>query len=300
MTPRSPISESQHIYAPFRGIGSLIVGGLFLTLADSAAKWLTTDTPTGEIIFGRGVSTLACVLILIARASPGVLRINNNREMWGRAVVAAAFTFFLIASLRELPIAEVITILFASPLILAAMAPFLLGETVGRVRWIALSIAFLGVLVMMRPGAETLVWVALIPLAASVTSAFRDILTRRVAATDTSLAIQFYTTLAMIVFGGVTAGFGWRALLWPDIGLLAVCGVFQFIGQYFFIDAFRYASVSMLAPFRYAMLVWALIAGFLIWGDVPDLWAIAGMLLIVGSGLFVIYCDPETRAARVT
>ena len=97
----------------------------------------------------------------------------------------------------------------------------------------------------------------------------------------------------------MTAGFGWRALLWPDIGLLAVCGVFQFIGQYFFIDAFRYASVSMLAPFRYAMLVWALIAGCVIWGDVPDLWAIAGMLLIVGSGLFVIYCDPEPRAPRV-
>ena len=183
-------------------------------MADAAAKWLTVDTPTGEIIFGRGIATLLCILVLIARAGPRVLRPNNARGIFERAAVAVLFTFFLMASLRELPIAEVIAILYASPLILAAIAPSLLRETVGLHRWIALFIAFAGVLVMMRPGAETLRWVALLPLAAAFIGAFRDVLTRRVAGTETSLAIQFYTTLAMIVFGGVTIVFGWRALPW--------------------------------------------------------------------------------------
>ena len=265
-------------------------------MADAAAKWLTVDTPTGEIIFGRGIATLLCILVLIARAGPRVLRPNNARGIFERAAVAVLFTFFLMASLRELPIAEVIAILYASPLILAAIAPSLLRETVGLHRWIALFIAFAGVLVMMRPGAETLRWVALLPLAAAFIGAFRDVLTRRVAGTETSLAIQFYTTLAMIVFGGVTIVFGWRALPWGDVALLTLCGVFQFVGQYFFIDAFRYAGATILAPFKYSMLVWALIVGFVIWGDIPDAWAIVGTLLIAGSGLYVIYRDPTSRA----
>ena len=211
-----------------------------------------------------------------------------------RAAVAVVFTFFLMASLRELPIAEVIAILYASPLILAAIAPTMLRETVGRHRWIALLI------VMMRPGAESLRWVALLPLAAASVSAFRDVLTRRVAGTETSVAIQFYTTLAMILFGGATVVFGWRALPWSDGGLLALCGVFQFVGQYLFIDAFRYAGATLLAPFRYAMLVWALVVGFAIWGDIPDAWAIVGTLLIAGSGLYVIYGVPASGGDEKT
>lgn len=148
---------------------------------------------------------------------------------------------------------------------------------------------------MMRPGAESLRWVALLPLAAALLSAFRDVLTRRVAAFETSLSIQFYTTLAMIVFGGATFVFGWRALSWSDVGLLAICGVFQFIGQYLFIDAFRYAGATMLAPFKYSLLVWGLIVGFAVWGDIPDIWAICGTALIAGSGLYVIYKDPASR-----
>ena len=277
-----------------RGIAFLVLGGLFLTMADAVAKWLTADTPTGEIIFGRGVSTLLCIAILVIRAGPRSLRPNDPLGIFQRAAVAVVFTFFLMASLRELPIAEVIAILYASPLILAAIAPSMLRETVGRHRWIALLIAFAGVIVMMRPGAESLRWVALLPLAAASVSAFRDVLTRRVAGTETSVAIQFYTTLAMILFGGATVAFGWRALPWSDIGLLALCGVFQFVGQYLFIDAFRYAGATLLAPFRYAMLVWALVVGFAIWGDIPDAWAIVGTLLVAGSGLYVIYRVPAS------
>jgi drug/metabolite transporter (DMT)-like permease len=296
----SRLAQTQYVYAPLRGITFLILGGLFLTLADTVAKWLTVDTPTGEIIFGRGVSTLPCILFLVIRAGPRSLQLNNPRGTLERAAVAVVFTFFLMASLRELPIAEVIAILYASPLILAAIAPTMLRETVGMHRWIAILIAFAGVLVMMRPGAEGLYWVALLPLAAAGTSAFRDVLTRRVAGTETSLAIQFYTTLAMIIFGGVTVVFGWRVLPWSDVGLLALCGVLQFVGQYFFIDAFRYASATTLAPFRYAMLVWALIVGFIVWGDVPDAWAIVGTLLIAGGGLYAIYRVPASGDGGAT
>ena len=294
-TSGSRLTDAHHVHAPLRGILFLVAGGLFLTIGDAAAKWLTVDTPTGEIIFGRGVSTLLCVLVLVVRTGPRALRPNNRRGVFERSAVAVVFTFFLMASLRELPIAEVIAILYASPLILAAIAPTMLRETVGAHRWFALCVAFAGVLIMMRPGAESLRWVALIPLAAAFIGAFRDVLTRRVAASETSVAIQFYTTLGMVMFGGATYFFGWRALPWEDVGLLAVCGVFQFIGQYLFIDAFRYAGATVLAPFKYSMLVWALLVGFVVWGDIPDAWAILGTLLIAGSGLYVIYRDPAAR-----
>ena len=300
MAGGSRLAETHYAPAPLRGIAFLVLGGLFRTMADAVAKWLTADTPTGEIIFGRGVSTLLCIAVLVVRAGPRSLRPNDPRGIFQRAEVAVVFTFFLMASLRELPIAEVIAILYASPLILAAIAPTMLRETVGRHRWIALLIAFAGVIVMMRPGAESLRWVALLPLAAASVSAFRDVLTRRVAGTETSVAIQFYTTLAMILFGGATVVFGWRALPWSDVGLLALCGVFQFVGQYLFIDAFRYAGATLLAPFRYAMLVWALVVGFAIWGDIPDAWAIVGTLLIAGSGLYVIYGVPASGGDEKT
>ncbi|MSP51358.1 MAG: DMT family transporter [Alphaproteobacteria bacterium] len=282
--------QSRSVDAPLKGVVYLAVGGLFLTLGDAVVKWLSTSIPPGEILFGRNTVTLVLTLAVAWRSSQplAALRTQNLRDQIARGLSAAAFSFVMVEALRRLPLAEVYTFLFSAPILLALLAPRMLGEHVGTDRWLAISVGFVGVLTMLRPGVDGLHWATLLALACAVLSALRDILNRRIVATDTSLAIQLYTNLSIVVISAATFPFGWKAIDLADATLLVLCGLIQFVGQYFFIDAFRYATTTLLAPFKYILLVWALATGFAVWGDVPDGWSLAGTLLIVGSGLFIV------------
>lgn len=282
--------QSRSVDAPLKGVVYLSVGGLFLTLGDAVVKWLSTSIPPGEILFGRNTVTLVLTLAVAWRSSQplAALRTQNLRDQIARGLSAAAFSFVMVEALRRLPLAEVYTFLFSAPILLALLAPRMLGEHVGTDRWLAISVGFVGVLAMLRPGVDGLHWATLLALACAVLSALRDILNRRIVATDTSLAIQLYTNLSIVVISAATFPFGWKAIDLADATLLVLCGLIQFVGQYFFIDAFRYATTTLLAPFKYILLVWALATGFAVWGDVPDGWSLAGTLLIVGSGLFIV------------
>ena len=287
-----------HTDSPVRGIVLMLAGLLVLTLNDATAKWLTSDYPVPQIISLRGVFILLPLAVLLYwRGGLGAFRPTRIRNHVLRSLCFVGSTFSIITALSLMPLADAIAFTFTGPLIVAALAPFILGEKVGWRRWSAIIVGFLGVIVMARPTPDAFQWAAVIALGAAFWGALRDMVTRRISAEESSDLILFYSTLAVMSVGGLAAFFfPWRMPDGEDLALFALLGVLNGGAHYMMIEAHRWAEASVIAPFRYTALVWALVLGFLIWGDVPDAWLLAGSTLVVGSGLYILH--RETRARR--
>jgi drug/metabolite transporter (DMT)-like permease len=279
-----------------RGILSMIVGGGSLTMSDAATKWLTASLPIGEILFVRAlVVTIAIGLIMWRSGSFAGLRIGRFRNIGTRSVLAVCSTFLIVASLARLPLNEVIAILFVGPLFVAVLATPLLGERVSVHRWLAVLIGFTGMLIMVRPGTAGFQLVALLPVVAALVAATRDIVTRRISTAETSIAILFYSMVALTLVGLATAPFGWRPMDGGELAIVILAGLMFGIGHYFVIEGYRYAEASVVSPYRYTNLIWAALLGFVLWGEIPSIWVLAGTPLVVGSGLYILLHERSRR-----
>ena len=260
-----------------RGIVLMTAGCLLLTVNDSIMKWLTGDYPPGEAIFVRGLFVAIPVALLAYRAGGlRALRVTNLPGQLLRAVTLVASVFLFITSLRYLPLADAIALTFAGPLILTAAAPWALGERVGWRLRCAVVAGFAGVLIMLAPGREGVRWAAFLPLGAAFFEAARDIVTRRLVATESSISLTAYSTALVTVCALATAGHGWRPPSAGDAGLLALAGCCMGAALFLMTEAFRYAKATLVAPFRYSSVLWAMIIGVIVFGDWPSPAMLAG------------------------
>ena len=182
--------------ASTKGILCMVAGGALITVNDAILKWLSDTYPVGEVMFVRGLFVSIPIVFLVWRAG-GIrsLVIFSWRGHLLRAALVVTGTFLFINGLFFLPLADAIAITFTGPIFVTALAPLLLGEHVGWRRWSAVLVGFCGVLIMVRPTGEAAQWAALFPLAASLTGALRDIVTRRLAFRERSVALLFYPAL---------------------------------------------------------------------------------------------------------
>ncbi len=275
--------------APGRGIAFMLLGGALLTTNDAVLKWLTGDFPVGQIMFMRGIFVFLPVSLLVWRSGgPGVLRINSLRNHSLRASFLVASTFLFITGLGYLPLADAIAITFAGPLFITVLAPLLLGEHVGWRRWMAVLIGFTGVLVMVRPTGDVVQWAGLFPLGASLMGALRDVTTRKLSTSETSLSMLCFSTGVVVLVGAATVPFGWAPMTAKDVGLMALSGFLVGSAHFLLIECFRLAEAALVAPFKYFNMVWAALFGFLIWGHVPDTWTVTGAVFVIASVLYIM------------
>lgn len=274
----------------------MIGAGLFLTLNDAVLKWLTGDYPVGQIMFLRGLFVFLPITFLVWHAG-GVrsLRVTRIEPHLLRGALMVAGTFLFINGLRHLPFADAISITFAGPLFVTALAAPLLGEVIRWRRWLAVIIGFVGVLIIIRPTSEVAQWAAVFPLAASVTGALRDILTRKMSQHDSSVSVLFYSTLAVTLAGGVTFVGGWAPVQASDFGLFFLCGILIACAHFLMIEAFRFAEAALVVPFKYVSLLWAVLLGLVIWGDIPDNWTFIGAAVVIGSGLYILHRERASK-----
>jgi drug/metabolite transporter (DMT)-like permease len=267
----------------------MIAGSALLTLSDAAVKWLASGYPPGQILFVRGCF-LILLIVLVAWRMEGLssLRIYNVRGQLMRAGTMIFSTFGFVAGLSLLPLADAIALAFAGPLFLTILAVLMLGEKVGWRRWSAVVAGFIGVLIMIRPGAGSFNWAALFPLGASLAGALRDIITRRISATESSLATLHFATLMVMLAGLCTSPFGWQPLPAQDIGVLAIGGLLVGAAHFLLIETFRWAEASLVAPFKYTTLIWGTVFGFIIWGDMPEQEVLSGAAVVIASGLYIL------------
>jgi|APSaa5957512535_1039671.scaffolds.fasta_scaffold60531_2 drug/metabolite transporter (DMT)-like permease len=281
------------------GIFYMLLGSALLTSSDAVVKWLATDYPIGQIMVLRGLFICIPVAFIVWRGGGiGLLRVTNMGGQAARALCFIASVWFFLTGLKFNPLADNIAIAFAGPLFVTAMATPLLGEFVGWRRWMAVIVGFAGILVMLRPSGAGLNGYLLLPLGAAVFGGLRDVLTRRISATESSVSILFVSTIAVIIAGLFTAGFGdWRWLTAMDVGLMALTGLLSGAAHYLLIQAFATSEASLVAPFKYSSLLWGVLIGVIVWGDLPDKWMIVGSVLVVGSGLYILHREMLRKRA---
>lgn len=288
MTPSSSIS-------PIKGIACMIAGGLGLTLNSMVVKFLVDDYPPGQIMVLRGLFVCLIVAAFVWRdGGVATLRIGNYPGQLTRALCLAVTGYLMIRSVEFLPLGDIFALNHASPLIITALAAPILGERVGWRRWLAVSAGFAGVLIMLRPTPAAFQLAALLPLSVAIISAGRDIITRMLTLTDSTTATFAVTTGVIILSGLVLSLFsGWAPIRLADLWLFALVAFFQGTAHFLLIETFRYAEAKTVAPFKYASILWAMLIGYLVWGETPDAWIVGGGTLIVASGLYILH--RETR-----
>jgi drug/metabolite transporter (DMT)-like permease len=275
--------------APAKAILLMVAASMVLTANDAIAKWLTGHYSIGQLMFVRGAMVVVLTwLWVMARRKPGLLRVSSWKGQISRGMLMAISTFLFVTSLSLLPIADAIAISFAGPIFATMLAALLLKEPVGWRRWTAIGVGFLGVLIMVRPAPEIFRLAALIPVAAAFIGAFRDIMTRSMSTGGESTeATLLVSTLVVSLMGLLTLPWGWAPIGWFHLGLFAASAVLVGIAQACMIEAFRWGEVGLVGPFKYSSLIWAVLFGFVVWGDLPGPWTLAGSAILIGSGLYI-------------
>ena len=279
-----------------RGIFCLVTAGAILAFTDGLSKHLTGFYPPGQILFFRSIFVFIPIAVMLSRRSGfNTLRIVNRKAQLARGLFAVVTSFMFMVAIKHMPLADITAIMFASPIILTALAPQFLGERVGWRRWTAVAIGFCGTLLMIRPSGDVLLWPSLLALGATFLICFRDIATRQLSKTDDVNSIMVCTTACVMLGGLSSALFGWRMLDWEGLGLFVLTGILQGTGQYFLVAAFLYSEAVVVAPFRYFSLIWATLYGYLLFGDIPNLNTVTGAAIVIGSGLFIFYREARVR-----
>jgi drug/metabolite transporter (DMT)-like permease len=282
------------------GIFYMISAVLVFSLINAGIKWETARYPLGEIIFLRSVfSLIPCLAVLMASGGWQMLRTQRLKEHMGRGVMQFISIVSIFAAFAVMPLADAVAITFSAPLFLTMLSIPMLGERVGRHRWAAVLAGFLGVLLMVATGdgfGRGIVSTgALLALLSAAISASVTIAVRRMTLTEATPTLVTYQALMTLVLSAALLPLGWVTPRWDDLLLLAGVGICSGIGQYWWTQAFRFAPAAVAAPFSYLAMVWALVLGYAVWGDVPSPSLIAGAVVVAASGLYILYRETVRR-----
>lgn len=282
-----------------KGILSMCVGVLFLALGDAVSKWLGEFHSPLQIIFFRALISVP-LIALLAHYAGGLrkLRTKRPRVHLMRGLLHTVTMVCFILGLTLLPLAEATAIAFVAPLFVTLLSVPLLGERIDKPVLIASIVGFIGVLIVVRPNGDAFNVGALVLVAAAFFYALMLITARRYGAREHLWAMLFYMTLVPLVVTAFTLPWVWQnPEPWHWAGFFA-SGVLGVVATAFITLAFRFAPAAIAAPFDYTALLWAVLMGWWIWGEMPDIWVWVGSALIMCSGLAVAYHDRRTTLKR--
>ena len=282
---QQPPSDSTGTAIAFLLFG--VAGGLGL---DLCAKALLADYGLAQFVFLRSIFGLLLFLAMMRRFG-GFDSLKTRVWRWHllRTLLASGAMFGFFFGLARMPLINALTLGFTAPLMVTALSVPFLGEHVGWRRWTAVVFGFIGVLIILRPGAGLMTPAALAIIAAAFCYACLAITARKLSTTETSFSLSVYVITGPLLFSGLLLPGDWSAPTasgWMLFLLAGVCSSAAWVG---IIGGYRRASPAMLAPFEYTALIGGAIAGYYIWHEVPDRWVVTGALVIIGSGLFVVY-----------
>jgi drug/metabolite transporter (DMT)-like permease len=282
-----------------RGILLMCLAGLCFSALDTCAKLLVADFAAMQVVFVRFLGHLAFTVASVGpRNLPRLWRTNRPVLLGVRGCLLFISTLGNFLALRYLALSETVSILFASPFLVAVLAGPMLGEWIGPRRWVAVMIGFTGVIVVTQPGTAGFHWAVLFSVMATTSYAFYAIVTRILAATDSNATQQFYASLIATIAFLPIMPFVW---IWPQdllsVALMAATGFFGFLGHGFLISAHRYAPAPILSPFIYVQIVWMTLFGYIVFAHVPTTANIVGAGIVVASGLYLLFRERRVKSA---
>ncbi len=275
---------------PVLGIALMLAGIAGFSIMDAIIKWLTADYSVAQVVALRSWFGLP-LLCLFALYEGGLETLRTRRPLVhvGRYLLVLALSFSFFWALSQMKLVDAIAITFAAPIFITALSVPLLKEPVGLHRWVAISVGFCGVLIMLRPGIGVFQWAALVVLGSVVVYALLMITTRAFKSTESTAALMLYPQLGMSLTGIVLAPYFWLTPSLGDLGLFALAGLFGSVGVMCLTHAFRLGPAAVISPFEYSALIWASLLGFLLWGELPDAITLVGAGIVISSGLYIIY-----------
>lgn len=297
-TLRPPSEGVESVTANDRGIACILAAVLLFSVYNAIAKWLAVDFNPLQIVFFRGLFGLLPVGLILLHDGKGVRQLVSRRPglQLVRATTGLLSNVCFILSYRSMPLADAVAIGYAAPIFVTALSVPLLSERVGMHRWSAVVVGFLGVVLVARPGSGAFQLAALLAIAGTLAYSICIITTRRLGAVDASVCTMVHSTTFYALASALALPVVWTTPGWGELTLFALLGCVAGCGMYLFVQAYRFAPAATIAPFDYTAMAWAMLFGFLIWGEVPDWNSLAGITVIVASGLYIF--RRETLAAR--
>ncbi len=293
-----PVNGPDSPQSRMLGIGLGILAYALFSVHDASIKWLVTSLPVWEVLFVRSAAIwLACLAIGRRRLLERAIATPLKGALMFRGLITLTAWLCYYTAARTLPLAELLSLYFAAPLMVTLMAVPLLGEQVSTARWLSVLVGFAGVLVVTNPWGVRISLPTLLVLFAAAQWGYGVILMRQIARRETSLLQIFFTNLIFLVGTGIACAIEWHTPSRSEFALLLLRSVFGGAGQFSLFEAARHAPASVIATVEYSALIWAFILGYAIWGNIPSpaTFARAGLILCAGALLFAT----ERRAGRL-
>ncbi len=273
--------------APLRGIVLMCLAMMFMVAMSAVTKQINHDYAPIQVLWARFFFNLLLIYILFPGHARRMFVTRNLGWHLARSTLIVAAGFLFVIALRHISIAEMVAVTNIAPLLITVCAALFLKERVGAAGWAAIGVAFAGVMIILRPGFAVFQWAAVLPLIMAVFYALHQIIARKIGHQEHPVTSLAYTTIVGTVVATIAVPFDWRA---PDLSgwiLLGLTGLLAGLAHFAIIRAYERSAASVVAPFIYTELIWAIIVGALVFGDIPDAWTLVGGVIVVASGLFV-------------
>ena len=272
--------------ARLAGIGLMLLSIFMFSFGDALGKFMVATYSVGQLLWLRACAALLVLLPIIWRQRAEFTRLERPWLQLLRVTLSTLEVAAFFIATVYLPLADVITYYLAAPIFVTALSGLVLGERVGWRRWSAILIGFVGVLIALRPSAQTVSWPAMIALGGSFSFALLMLITRSLRATPDIVltTTQFGGTFLL---GAVMSPVGWVTPTLGSLGMFAAAGVISVCALLCINRSLKLAPASVVVPYQYSMIVWAVIFGFVVWGDVPSPATIVGAAIIIGAGLYI-------------
>ena len=286
--------------APVKGISYMIATVFLLSVSDAAAKWLAPHYPAIQIVCMRALLGVgpALGLVLWEQGRRGIVTSHLFAHAVRSILMLVSWLLFIIA-IRSISLANAYTIVFGAPLFMTLFGRVFLGEYVSRPRWVAVIGGFIGVVIVLSPASMGFNAAALIALLAAVIWAVTSIVARRLSQQEPSTRILFYYMAISVITTAPFAASSWTPIASAHVPVFVVTGIVGVAAHWLLAQAFRYGEVSLISPFEYTGLVWAMILGYWLWGDVPTAGVLVGGALIIASGVYMIRHESGGRRAKI-
>lgn len=286
------------------GIGFGVLAFLLFSSMDMMVKLLSAGYPIHQMLFFNALFSLLPIGIVVWRAG-GLSKLRTERPVAHlmRASFAMAASFAAMTAFSLMPMADVYAILFATPLLVTALSVPFLGEQVGWRRWSAIIVGFIGVMIMLDPGQSTVGLGSIAALAAALAASCSVVMVRKLSATESTGSIALYSNLLVALVMGIWFLVDRRPMPLEDIALAAAAGMAGGCALLALISAYRRAAAAIIAPFQYSQMIWGVVFGFVVFGDLPTAGVVIGSGIVIASGLFIIHREltlaKQARAASV-
>jgi drug/metabolite transporter (DMT)-like permease len=267
----------------------MLAGIAMFSVNDALGKWLLVDYSVAELLLIRSAAALVLLAPFIRNSGVvGFTTAPRPALQVARVVLSALEVAMFFWAVSYLPLADAVTFYLAGPIYVTALSVVLLGETVGWRRWSAVLVGFVGVVLALRPSAASFTLPALIALGGSIFFAILMITTRMLRETSDTVLVSGQN-VATLLFGAAFAPFGWVTPSFRDFMLLSLFGVLSMVALACVNRSLKLAPASVVVPYQYTMIIWAIMLGYAVFGDVPDLLTVAGAAIIIAAGLYIFW-----------